>query len=99
MISPAAAMARPAPALLVVAEGKLPALGRLTAPMIVVEDVLAALDKLGVAARARSQAKIIAVTGSVGKTSTKEALRHALSRRRQGACLGRSPSTITGACR
>jgi UDP-N-acetylmuramoyl-tripeptide--D-alanyl-D-alanine ligase len=66
-------------ALLVVAEGKLPALGRLTAPMIVVPDVLVALEKVGIAARARSKAKIIAITGSVGKTSTKEALRHALS--------------------
>lgn len=65
--------------LLVVAEGKLPALGRLSAPMIVVPDVLAALEKVGIAARARSRARIIAVTGSVGKTSTKEALRHALS--------------------
>lgn len=65
--------------LLVIAEGKLPALGRLTAPMIVVPDVLAALEKAGAAARARSKAKIIAVTGSAGKTSTKEALRHALS--------------------
>lgn len=65
--------------LLVVAEGKLPALGRLTAPMLVVPDVLVALERLGLAARARSRARIIAVTGSVGKTSTKEALRHALS--------------------
>ncbi|MFA6153772.1 UDP-N-acetylmuramoylalanyl-D-glutamyl-2,6-diaminopimelate--D-alanyl-D-alanine ligase [Mesorhizobium sp.] len=64
---------------LVVAEGRLPSLGRLTAPIIVVEDVLAALEKLGVAARTRSQAKIIAVTGSAGKTTTKEALRHVLS--------------------
>ena len=64
---------------LVVAEGKLPSLGRLTAPIIVVEDVLAALEKLGVAARARSEAKIVAVTGSAGKTTTKEALRHVLS--------------------
>ncbi|ESZ52319.1 UDP-N-acetylmuramoylalanyl-D-glutamyl-2,6-diaminopimelate--D-alanyl-D-alanine ligase [Mesorhizobium sp. RSR565B] len=64
---------------LVVAEVKLPSLGRLTAPMIVVQDVLAALEKLGVAARARSNAKIIAVTGSAGKTTTKEALRHVLS--------------------
>ncbi|MBZ9698152.1 MULTISPECIES: UDP-N-acetylmuramoylalanyl-D-glutamyl-2,6-diaminopimelate--D-alanyl-D-alanine ligase [unclassified Mesorhizobium] len=64
---------------LVVAEGKLPSLGRLTAPIIVVDDVLVALEKLGVAARARSQAKIIAVTGSAGKTTTKEALRHVLS--------------------
>jgi UDP-N-acetylmuramoyl-tripeptide--D-alanyl-D-alanine ligase len=65
--------------LLVVSEAKLPALGRLSVPMIVVPDVLAALEKLGQAARARSRAKIIAVTGSAGKTTTKEALRHVLS--------------------
>ncbi len=65
--------------LLIVAESKLPALGRLTAPMIVVPDVLVALERLGIAARARSHARIVAVTGSVGKTSTKEALRHGLS--------------------
>ncbi len=65
--------------LLVVSEAKLPALGRLHAPMIVVDDVLAALGRLGVAARARSKARIIAVTGSVGKTTSKEMLRHALS--------------------
>ncbi|HTV69752.1 MAG TPA: UDP-N-acetylmuramoylalanyl-D-glutamyl-2,6-diaminopimelate--D-alanyl-D-alanine ligase [Rhizobiaceae bacterium] len=73
-----AAMAAEA-ALLVVAESKLPALGRLSVPMIVVPDVLAALEKTGIAARDRSKAKIIAVTGSAGKTTTKEALRHALS--------------------
>jgi UDP-N-acetylmuramoyl-tripeptide--D-alanyl-D-alanine ligase len=67
--------------LLIVAEGKLPALGRLTAPMIVVPDVLAALEATGVAARARTAARVIAVTGSVGKTTTKEILRTAL-----GAC-------------
>ncbi|QRM55993.1 UDP-N-acetylmuramoylalanyl-D-glutamyl-2,6-diaminopimelate--D-alanyl-D-alanine ligase [Sinorhizobium sp. BG8] len=65
--------------LLVVSEGKLPALGRLTVPMIVVPDVLQALVDLGCAARDRSAAKVIAVTGSVGKTTTKEMLRHALS--------------------
>ncbi|MGE0503018.1 MAG: UDP-N-acetylmuramoylalanyl-D-glutamyl-2,6-diaminopimelate--D-alanyl-D-alanine ligase [Rhizobiaceae bacterium] len=64
---------------LVVAEARLPALGRLSVPMIVVPDVLAALEKVGAAARERTKAKIIAVTGSAGKTSTKEALRHALS--------------------
>ncbi len=66
-------------AVLVVAEGRLPGLGRLTAPMIVVPDVLAALERAGAAARARSRARIIAITGSAGKTSTKEMLRHALS--------------------
>lgn len=66
--------------LLVAAEGRLAGLGRLTVPMIVVPDVLKALEKLGVAARARAKGKIIAVTGSVGKTTTKEALRHVLAR-------------------
>ena len=65
-------------ALLVVSEAKLPALGRLIAPMIVVDDVLEAMIRLGCAARDRSAAKIIAVTGSVGKTTTKEMLRHVL---------------------
>ncbi len=49
------------------------------APLLVVDDVLEALRDLARAARARSRAKVIAVTGSVGKTSTKEALRLALS--------------------
>ncbi|MDO1584501.1 UDP-N-acetylmuramoylalanyl-D-glutamyl-2,6-diaminopimelate--D-alanyl-D-alanine ligase [Rhizobium oryzicola] len=66
-------------ALLVVAEGKLPALGRVTTPMIVVDDVLAALGRLAVAARERSRARIVAVTGSVGKTTTKEMLRTVLA--------------------
>jgi UDP-N-acetylmuramoyl-tripeptide--D-alanyl-D-alanine ligase len=49
------------------------------APLIIVPDVLEALRMLARAARARSSAKIIAVTGSVGKTSSKEMLRLALS--------------------
>lgn len=64
--------------LLVVSESKLPALGRLSMPKIVVPEVLAALEDLGRAARARSRAKVIAITGSAGKTTTKEMLRHAL---------------------
>ncbi|MDZ5698159.1 UDP-N-acetylmuramoylalanyl-D-glutamyl-2,6-diaminopimelate--D-alanyl-D-alanine ligase [Chelativorans sp. M5D2P16] len=65
--------------LLVVSEEKLPALGRLSVPKIVVPDVLKALEGLAAAARARTKAKVIAVTGSAGKTTTKEMLRHALS--------------------
>ncbi|MDH3472749.1 MAG: UDP-N-acetylmuramoylalanyl-D-glutamyl-2,6-diaminopimelate--D-alanyl-D-alanine ligase [Rhodospirillales bacterium] len=48
-------------------------------PLLLVEDTLAALKALGVAGRARSQARFIGVTGSVGKTGTKEALKHCLS--------------------
>jgi len=50
------------------------------APLLVVSDALAGLTDLAEASRARSEAKIIAVTGSVGKTGTKEALRLALSK-------------------
>jgi len=49
------------------------------APLLAVDDVLEALRDLARASRARSRAKVIAVTGSVGKTSTKEALALALS--------------------
>jgi UDP-N-acetylmuramoyl-tripeptide--D-alanyl-D-alanine ligase len=44
-------------------------------PLVTVADTLEGLRALGLASRARSRAKIVAVTGSVGKTSTKEALR------------------------
>ncbi|HET6378942.1 MAG TPA: UDP-N-acetylmuramoylalanyl-D-glutamyl-2,6-diaminopimelate--D-alanyl-D-alanine ligase [Methylocella sp.] len=55
--------------------GPLQALG----PLYVVNEVLPALERLGAAARQRSAARIAAVTGSAGKTSTKEALRLVLS--------------------
>ena len=48
------------------------------APLLVVDDVLAGLVALAYAARARLHAQVIAITGSVGKTSTKEALRRVL---------------------
>lgn len=48
-------------------------------PLLVVTDVLAALTALGAAGRARAAAKVVAVTGSVGKTSTKEMLRAVLA--------------------
>ncbi|MCJ2084921.1 UDP-N-acetylmuramoylalanyl-D-glutamyl-2,6-diaminopimelate--D-alanyl-D-alanine ligase [Methylobacterium sp. E-005] len=43
------------------------------------DPVLTAMIRLGAAARARTKAQVVAVTGSVGKTGTKEALRHVLS--------------------
>ncbi|MBV9530951.1 MAG: UDP-N-acetylmuramoylalanyl-D-glutamyl-2,6-diaminopimelate--D-alanyl-D-alanine ligase [Bradyrhizobium sp.] len=48
-------------------------------PLLVVDDVLKSLTALACAARARMRGRVIAVTGSVGKTSTKEALSHVLS--------------------
>jgi UDP-N-acetylmuramoyl-tripeptide--D-alanyl-D-alanine ligase len=50
------------------------------APMLRVPDVLEGLRALARAARARLDANVIGVTGSVGKTGTKEALRLALGK-------------------
>jgi UDP-N-acetylmuramoyl-tripeptide--D-alanyl-D-alanine ligase len=49
------------------------------AKLVRVTDTLKGLEQLGRARRAQVSARIAAVTGSVGKTSTKEALRHLLS--------------------
>jgi len=53
-------------------------------PHVTVADTTAALDALGIAARSRMQGKVIGVTGSVGKTGTKEALFAALERNAPG---------------
>jgi len=53
--------------------------GLSTVPFLRVPDTSAGLTALGSAARRRGNARILAVTGSVGKTSTKEALRLALA--------------------
>ena len=45
-----------------------------SAPLLIVDDVQSALEALGQAARSRSAARVVGVTGSVGKTSTKEML-------------------------
>jgi UDP-N-acetylmuramoyl-tripeptide--D-alanyl-D-alanine ligase len=47
--------------------------------LVLVKDTFAGLQDLGRAARARADARIVAVTGSVGKTGTKEGLRVALA--------------------
>jgi UDP-N-acetylmuramoyl-tripeptide--D-alanyl-D-alanine ligase len=54
------------------------------APLLIVDHVLDALEALGRAARLRTKARVAAITGSVGKTSTKEMLRAVLSK--QGKC-------------
>jgi UDP-N-acetylmuramoyl-tripeptide--D-alanyl-D-alanine ligase len=48
-------------------------------PVFPVDGTVEAMERLGAAARARSKARIVAVTGSVGKTSAKEMLRAMLS--------------------
>jgi UDP-N-acetylmuramoyl-tripeptide--D-alanyl-D-alanine ligase len=53
-------------------------------PHVLVSDTFAALEALGRAARERSGATVIGITGSVGKTSTKEALFAALDRNASG---------------
>jgi UDP-N-acetylmuramoyl-tripeptide--D-alanyl-D-alanine ligase len=49
------------------------------APLLLVRDVLDGLTALGAAGRARSRARVAAITGSVGKTSAKEMLAAALA--------------------
>ena len=49
------------------------------APLLIVPDVLKALEDLGQTARARTNARVLAITGSVGKTSAKEMARTVLT--------------------
>jgi len=48
-------------------------------PLFAVDDTVRAMERLGVAARMRSRARVVAVTGSVGKTTVKEMLRAMLA--------------------
>jgi UDP-N-acetylmuramoyl-tripeptide--D-alanyl-D-alanine ligase len=54
-------------------------------PHVLVHDTTLALRALGIASRARTKGKIVGVTGSAGKTGTKEALANALARANKGA--------------
>ena len=49
-------------------------------PLVVVRDTMDALNGLGAWARKSSAARVVAITGSVGKTGTKEALKLVLAR-------------------
>jgi UDP-N-acetylmuramoyl-tripeptide--D-alanyl-D-alanine ligase len=67
-------------------------------PLLTVGHTQRGLEDLARAARARSNAKILAVTGSAGKTTTKEILRWPAMR--WAAPMPRPrPTTIIGACR
>ncbi|SNY94376.1 UDP-N-acetylmuramoyl-tripeptide--D-alanyl-D-alanine ligase [Cohaesibacter sp. ES.047] len=63
----------------VLEQSRQPDFSDLTERVVFVDDPLKGLELLGVAARRRVAGKVIAVTGSVGKTSTKDALRAALA--------------------
>jgi UDP-N-acetylmuramoyl-tripeptide--D-alanyl-D-alanine ligase len=56
------------------------------APILMVEDTLKALENLGATARERARARIMAVTGSVGKTGTKDALYTVLGDQARAHC-------------
>ncbi len=58
---------------------RIPRDDRVLGPLLIVDDTYAGLKKLARAARKRTRAKVVAITGSVGKTSTKEALAAALA--------------------
>ena len=75
----AAALERGAAAVLVHGTDLLPASLRRDPRLLHVSDTFAALQALGRAGRDRFRGRVVAVTGSVGKTTTKEMLRTALS--------------------
>ncbi len=56
------------------------------AKVIIVEDTFQALNDLAIAARARTNAEIIAITGSVGKTGTKELMAAVLAQHGKTHC-------------
>ncbi len=62
----------------VVERGRVASLAAL-GPVYATGDTLNAMERLAVASRSRSKARIVAVTGSVGKTTAKEMLRASLS--------------------
>jgi len=67
---------------------KIPADVGLDAPLLLVEDTLEGLRRLGAASRDRTRATVIGVTGSVGKTGTKEMLKLALGEETTHASVG-----------
>ena len=69
---------------------------RAAGPVLVVDDTLEALNGLARAARRRAGARVAAVTGSVGKTSVKEALAHVLGAQGETAASERSLNNCWG---
>jgi UDP-N-acetylmuramoyl-tripeptide--D-alanyl-D-alanine ligase len=65
-------------------------------PILLVENTRAALDSLGRYARKRFKGKMICVTGSVGKSSTKEMLRFVLGRQAITSGSGGNQNSVVG---
>ena len=80
-VTDALARARPVPWCIVTS--------RLVGRLLLVDDTLAGLHRLGGYARERFTGRLVAVTGSVGKTTTKEMLRTILARVRSNPCRRR----------
>lgn len=88
----------PAPPWSAASGGRKPAKNFPEGNFIIVDDTLEGLVNLAASARARSIARVIGITGSVGKTSTKEFLATILSD--QGKChANKKALTIIGVCR
>jgi UDP-N-acetylmuramoyl-tripeptide--D-alanyl-D-alanine ligase len=65
------------------AAAMVPLLVRSEGPLVVVDDPLLALGRVAAEVRRRSQAKVVAITGSTGKTSTKDILSSLVAPRRR----------------
>jgi UDP-N-acetylmuramoyl-tripeptide--D-alanyl-D-alanine ligase len=70
--------------------GMAPLVAPLTAPLIAVDDTIAALGRLGAYHRDQLKARVIAVTGSNGKTTTKRMIQHILAKHLRGTCSPKS---------
>lgn len=65
-------------------------------PVLLVDDTFVAFERLAVAARERFKGKVICVTGSVGKTSTRELIRHCLSKQAPTTATEANRNILTG---
>jgi UDP-N-acetylmuramoyl-tripeptide--D-alanyl-D-alanine ligase len=65
-------------------------------PLLVVRNTRQALRDIGLAARKRFEGRVIALTGTVGKTTTREMLRHVLDRQGGASANGGNNNNIPG---
>lgn len=67
--------------------------------LLLVKSTRKAIEDLGLAARARFQGKVIALTGTVGKTTSREMLRHALDRQGGATATRGNNNNLAGVSR